>query len=84
MKNYTFLGISNGKKFCISGVDVFLHKWRSLGECDIVLHPKTKKPFSFSLYEIETENKKLQFLAGKFDTDDWAFYIEATDDDFIF
>ena len=84
MKDYTFLGKSNGKKFCIKGIDVFSYKWRTTGKCDIVLEPKTKRPFSFSMYEIETDSRKISFLAGKFDDDDWAFYMEADEDDFIF
>lgn len=84
MKNYTFLGKTSGKKFCIDGIDVFTHKWRSHGECDIVLEPKTKQPYSFSVYTVETDDKTIKFLAGKFDNDDWAFYKEADDDDFIF
>lgn len=83
MKNYTYLGSSNGKKFCIKGVDVFAHKWRSVGKCDIVLEPKTKKPYSFSVYEITTETKTITFLAGRFD-EDWAFFMEAEEDDFVF
>ena len=39
MKNYTFLGRSDGRRFCIEGIDVFANKWQSLGVCDIVLDP---------------------------------------------
>ena len=84
MKDYTFLGKSNGKKFCIKGIDVFSYKWRSTGKCDIVLDPKTKDPYSFSIYEIETDSRKITFLAGKLSDDNWAFYMEADEDDFIF
>ena len=73
MKEYTYLGKSNGKRFCIDGVDVFSYKWRSIGECDIVLHPETKKPYSFSTYTVETSGKSIKFLAGKFDDDDIIF-----------
>ncbi len=84
MKDYKYLGKSNGKKFCIKGTDIFLYKWRSLGKCDIVLEPKTKKPYSFSFYEVDTDFKSITFLAGKFDSDDWAFYVESDEDDFVF
>ncbi len=84
MKNYKYLGKSNGKKFCIEGVDVFSHKWKTLGECDIVLEPGTKKPFSFSMYEIETDSKKVNFLAGKFDDEYWSFFIGQKEDDYFF
>ncbi|MBR2175596.1 MAG: hypothetical protein IJ861_01450 [Clostridia bacterium] len=84
MKNYIFLGKSNGKSFCIEGIDVFSHSWQSFGECDIVLEPKTKKPYSFSKYRIGTDSKEIFFLAGKFDDDEWAFFKEANEDNFIF
>ncbi len=84
MKEYTYLGKSGGKRFCIEGIDVFSHRWRSLGECDIVFHPDTGKPYSFSVYTVETAERSIRFLAGKFDDDDWAFYKEFDEDDIIF
>lgn len=80
MKNYLFLGKSKGERFCIEGIDVFAHKWRSLGQCDIVLEPQTKRPYSFSAYEIETTGKTIWFLAGKFRDESWGFYQPAADD----
>ncbi len=80
MKDYSFLGQCSGKKFCIDGIDVFSNPWITLGACDIVLEPVTKKPYSFSVYKIETSTKTIQFLAGQFANGDWAFYTEKTDD----
>lgn len=85
MKNYNYLGKSDGRKFCIEGVDVFSHKWKTLGECDIVLEPKTNKPFSFSMYEIEADNRTVKFLAGKFDDEYWSFFIgKKEEEDYFF
>lgn len=85
MKNYVFLGKSGGKRFCINGVDVMSRPWRSLGECDIVLDPVSKRPYSFSKYSVESTSGKVFFLAGKFDGDDEnSFFKEADDEDFIF
>lgn len=81
MKKYTFLGSSDGKKFCIKGLDVFSHKWQSLGECDIVLDPDDKAPYSFSKYKIITDSIEIVFLAGKFRNDTWGFYCEQNSDD---
>ena len=81
MKNYNYLGKSNGKKFCIQGIDVFSHKWKSLGECDIVLQPDTKKPYSFSFYKIKAPDREITFLAGKFSDDTWGFYQDIPEDD---
>lgn len=74
MKNYTFLGRSDGRRFCIDGVNVFDNKWQSLGECDIVLDPVDKRPYSFSVYKIETPSKNIFFTAGKFRDEMWGFY----------
>lgn len=84
MKKYTFLGHSGGRKFCIQGVDVFQNKWQSIGECDIVLDPRDKKPYSFSFYKIKTPDKEILFLAGKFSDDTWGFYQDIPEDDFLF
>ncbi len=80
MKNYTFLGRSNGRKFCIEGIDVFSNKWQTLGECDIVLEPETKKPYSFSIYRISTASKTITFAAGKFSDSTWGFYQPPEDE----
>lgn len=74
MKNYTFLGRSDGRRFCIDGVDVFDNKWQALGECDIVFDPDDKKPYSFSVYKIETPAKTVVFTAGKFRDEMWGFF----------
>ena len=83
MKKYTYLGSSDGRRFCIEGINVFAEKWRSSGRCDIVLQPETNKPFSFSEYAIEKKTRTITFLAGHFDDDRWAFYKELNEDDFI-
>lgn len=74
MKNYEFLGKSNGGRFCIDGIDVFSHQWQSEGQCEIVLDPETKRPYSFSQYKIVTKTKTITFLAGRFYDENWAFY----------
>ncbi len=84
MKKYIFLGRSDGNKFCIKGLDAFSHKWQSQGECDIVLDPEDKTPYSFSKYRIITESGEIEFLAGKFRDDMWGFYCEQNEDDFLF
>jgi len=74
MKDYSFLGRSDGRRFCIEGIDVFANKWQSLGVCDIVLDPVDKKPYSFSVYQIVTAAKTITFAAGRFHDDLWGFY----------
>ena len=84
MKNYVYLGTTSAKKFFIIGVDVFSRPWRSQGECDIVLHPDNKQPYSFSIYRVETEDKTVEFLAGHFENDDWVFYKAFEESDIFF
>lgn len=84
MKKYTFLGRSDGNRFCIEGIDVFTHKWQSLGECDIVIDPTDKRPYSFSRYRVKTSSKEIDFLAGRFSDDKWGFYREMKEDELFF
>ena len=85
MKKYTYLGKSNGKRFCIDGVNVLTEKWRTKGECDIVLDPETNEPYSFSVYTVERKDRTVTFLAGHFNNDnDWVFFKEYTEDDLFF
>ena len=74
LKNYTFLGRSDGRRFCIEGIDVFTNKWQSQGVCDIIMDPEDKMPYSFSVYQIVTNAKTITFSAGKFQDEMWGFY----------
>ena len=80
MKSYTFLGRSDGRRFCIEGIDVFTNKWQSLGICDIVLDPQDKRPYSVSVYQIVTNSKAITFAAAKFSDGKWGFYQLAEDE----
>ena len=53
---------------------MFQNQWQSLGECDIVLDPRDKVPYSFSSYKVTAGDKTIVFLAGKFRDDMWGFY----------
>ncbi len=52
-----------------------------MGECDIVLDPDDKKPYSFSFYKIKAPDREITFLAGKFSDDTWGFYQDIPEDD---
>lgn len=84
MRNYLYLGKSDGRKFCIDGIDVFMYQWCSLGKCDIILEPDTKKPYGFSFYRVDNGSKTIEFLAGKFSDGNWGFYKEFNENDLIF
>lgn len=74
MKNHEFIGISTKGRFCIKGIDVFKYHWDTLGDVAVVLHPKSKKTYSFSAYQISVGDENLKFIAGKFEDDTWGFY----------
>ena len=80
MTEYRFLGRSNGRRFCIDGIDVFAHSWQQQGMCGIVLDPADRKPYSFSFYKIMTDTREITFLAGKFRDDSWGFYQTISED----
>ncbi|MCI9272997.1 MAG: hypothetical protein HFE39_03460 [Clostridiales bacterium] len=69
-----FLGSSLNGIFCVDGIDLFRCKWRTTGKCTVVLHPQTKQPFTFSVYETELGDTSFTFVAGEFRTDVWGFY----------
>lgn len=74
LKHYEFLGTTTKEHFCIRGVELFSYNWQTIGDVAIVLHPKTKKPYTFSAYKITVGEKTLKFVAGKYDDDHWGFY----------
>lgn len=69
-----FLGTSHNKVFCVDGVDLFKCEWKTSGKCAVVLHPATKHPYTFSVYEIPINGELFTFAAGEFHPDEWAFY----------
>lgn len=74
MKKYKYLGKSDKDSFCIRGVDLFLKKWNTIGDCAIVVEPESKKTYSFSVYEVESGKKKIPFVAGKNSSGEWLFF----------
>lgn len=69
-----FLGSSSNGVFCVDGVDLFRCKWQTTGKCAVVLHPQTKQPFTFSMYEAQLGDRVFVFVAGEFRSGDWGFY----------
>lgn len=69
-----FLGQSSNGVFCVEGIDLFKCKWRTTGKCTVVLHPDSKKPYTFSIYETELGNEPFTFAAGEYTTGNWGFY----------
>lgn len=69
-----YLGSSTNGVFCVDGLDLFKCQWRTTGKCTVVLEPETKRPHTFSLYEVEREGETLSFAAGEITPGEWAFY----------
>ncbi len=77
MVRYRFIGSTSKDIFCIDGVNLFKYRWVNTGSCAIVLNPDTKKPYTFSIYEITlNDNKVIDFVAGKFNDTEWAFFVK--------
>lgn len=77
MTKYDFIGSASKNIFCIKGVNVFKYNWTNTGRCAVILNPKTKKPFTFSIYEISlSDNTVIAFAAGKFSDDEWSFFVQ--------
>lgn len=76
MNKYEYLGTASKEIFCIDGINVLKYNWRTTGECVVVLHPETKKPYSFSVYEVSSNDRTVKFISGKFSYDgEQAFFI---------
>lgn len=69
-----FLGSSSNGVFCVDGIDLFRCKWRTTGKCAVVLHPQTKQPYTFSVFETELGDTLFTFVAGEFSPDVWGIY----------
>ena len=74
MKAHKFIGSSRDDVFCIKGVDLFRYKWYSAGDCSPVVNPENGRLYSFSAYYINYGDKKLEFIAGKDENDNWLFF----------
>ena len=54
-----FLGKSTNGVFCVDGVDLFQHEWRTTGRCAVALDPVTGRAHTLSVYRIELGTKPL-------------------------
>lgn len=70
-----FLGTCHNNKFCVEGVDLFGCKWEHTGECVTVLHPKTKKAYTFSVFKADIGSDVIIFATGEFDKETQAFFL---------
>lgn len=77
MIRYNYVGSTSKDIFCLEGVNLFKYSWINTGNCAVVLNPKTKKPHTFSIYEINLHNNQtITFIAGKFSNDEWSFFVQ--------
>lgn len=74
MRHITFLGYANGKNFLIDGINIFNFDWVSTGECVTVIHPDTKKSYTFSVYSCDVGDTIIKFAFGSFSKGIKAFY----------
>jgi hypothetical protein len=66
----------DGESFEIEGIDVWEYTWKQTSEPKAqIKDPSYNQDFSFPVYKIETENKKIKFAAGEFSNCVWGFYL---------
>lgn len=71
---HKYLGKSDKDCFYIKGVDLFRHKWKTVGDCAAVMEPESKRVYTFSVYEVEQGNRVITFIAGKNYDGEWLFF----------
>ena len=65
----------DGQRFLIEGVDVSDHQWRHTDEPDVeVEDPLNHQPYSFDVWELEADGRRIRFAAGEFSNCVWGFY----------
>lgn len=74
MASHAFLGSASNGIFCIRGINLFKCKWETVGDCETVFDPKTKAPYSFSVYKITVGSQTVEFIAGEKSDGVWLFY----------
>ncbi|MFA5148749.1 MAG: hypothetical protein WC491_06455 [Candidatus Omnitrophota bacterium] len=79
IQNYQWAYLGNSvdsTSFEIDGIDVWKHKWKRTSEPKAkIKDPLYKQEYSFEVYEIEAESKKIKFAAGEFSNCVWGFYV---------
>jgi len=67
-----------GQQFLIDGVDVSNYKWTPTNEPGIeVEDPLNHQPYSFNIWELEADGRRIRFAAGEFSNCNWGFYRRA-------
>ena len=61
--------------FLIGGIDVWRHRWESVGGPDAaVADPQYGRPYRFPVYRIVVQGTAVTFAAGEFSNGVWGFY----------
>ena len=67
-----------GQQFLIDGADVSDHKWHATDEPAIeVEDPHDRRPYSFKIWELDVNGRRIRFAAGEFSNCVWGFYRRA-------
>jgi hypothetical protein len=78
-KSWIYYGFCpDGSKLLIDGFNVWDYEWQRETEEPKaeVRDPLYQQQFSFPVYRIETERKKIRFAAGEFSNCMWGFYVQ--------
>jgi len=67
-----------GEQFLIDGVDISDHIWHPTDESPVeVEDPLNHEPYSFDIWEVESNGRHIRFAAGEFSNCVWGFYRRA-------
>ena len=75
MNEWEHIGIcTDGQPFQVDGIDIWKHEWKRTGERAEVKDPQYGQGFSFAVWSVNAEDKRIEFAAGEFSNCVWGFY----------
>lgn len=66
--------ITDGQRFEINGLNIWEYRWLSTGEKIEVKDPTYGRKYTFTVYEISTDNRVVTFAAGEYSNSIWGIY----------
>ncbi len=66
--------ITDNEPYFIQNINIWDQKWNETGEKIVVRNPLYNKNYTFEVYEIENNGKRILFSAGEFSNNIWGIY----------
>lgn len=75
MMNWKFKkSITDGEPYLIHSLNIWDYSWKNAGEKIKIKAPLYNQDFTFNVFEIQSENKTIQFSAVEFSNNIWGIY----------